>query len=116
LQLQQKQHAKFVKEVLMTCMALMVPDIAQQLCSRMPSPALQRPIDPLSDALPASGMRKASAVQQLASSLGPAVAGKVVIDATNPLTPYPGLEVLWDGTSGEFYNGVPTPCWVEHEL
>jgi predicted dinucleotide-binding enzyme len=39
-------------------------------------------------------------VQQLTSWLGPDVAGKVVIDATNPLSPYPGLEVLWNGTSG----------------
>ncbi|WIA20789.1 hypothetical protein OEZ85_005149 [Tetradesmus obliquus] len=46
------------------------------------------------------GMRDRAAAEQLASSLGPGVAGKVVIDATNPLTPYPGLEVLWDGSSG----------------
>jgi hypothetical protein len=48
-----------------------------------------------------SGMRDRAAAEQLAESLGPAVAGKVIIDATNPLTPYPNLEVLWDGTSGE---------------
>jgi hypothetical protein len=29
------------------------------------------------------------------------VKSKVLIDATNPLTPYPGLEVFWNGnTSG----------------
>jgi hypothetical protein len=60
-------------------------------------------------ALIASGMRDRAAVQQLAGALGPAVAGKAVVDATNPLSPYPGLEVLWDGTSGEVH------CWQQQQ-
>jgi predicted dinucleotide-binding enzyme len=39
-------------------------------------------------------------ILKLAESLGPAANGKVVIDATNPVTEYPGLEVRWEqGTS-----------------
>lgn len=59
-------------------------------------------------------MRDAAAVACLAAALGPGVAGKVVVDATNPLTGFPGLEVLWDGTSG--VQAVPDaqtePGWV----
>ena len=47
------------------------------------------------------GMREKSEYEELAGRLGDAVKGKVIIDATNPLTPYPGLEVLWNGNSGE---------------
>ena len=38
----------------------------------------------------------------LAESLGAGVKGKVVLDATNPLSEYPGLELAWggDGRSG----------------
>lgn len=36
------------------------------------------------------------------ASLGPDIAKKVIVDVTNPLTPFPDLEVLWNGnTSGE---------------
>lgn len=39
-------------------------------------------------------------IQEIAASLGD-VSGKMIIDATNPLTEYPGLEVRWaQGTSG----------------
>jgi predicted dinucleotide-binding enzyme len=40
-------------------------------------------------------------------SLGPGIANKVVVDATNPLSGFPELEVLWNGTSG---TGVVLPC------
>lgn len=46
-----------------------------------------------------AGWRDADGVAALAASLGPGVAGKVVVDATNPLTPFPDLEVLWNSTS-----------------
>jgi len=46
------------------------------------------------------GWRDAAGVAALADSLGPDVAGKVLVDATNPLSAFPDLEVLWNGTSG----------------
>lgn len=46
------------------------------------------------------GSHDDAGIFKLAESLGPAANGKVVIDATNPVTEYPGLEVRWDqGTS-----------------
>ncbi|GLC35776.1 hypothetical protein PLESTB_000493000 [Pleodorina starrii] len=46
------------------------------------------------------GSNDDAGIQAIASSLGADVKGKVLIDATNPLTPYPGLEVRWTGKSG----------------
>eukprot|EP00878_Enallax_costatus_P013208 GHUV01013806.1.p1 GENE.GHUV01013806.1~~GHUV01013806.1.p1 ORF type:complete len:170 (+),score=44.95 GHUV01013806.1:1605-2114(+) len=46
------------------------------------------------------GMRDATAVQGFLDSLGSDICGKIFVDATNPLTAFPGLEVLWNGTSG----------------
>jgi len=40
-------------------------------------------------------------VAKFAQTLGPKISGKIVIDATNPMTPFPELDVLWNGTSGE---------------
>lgn len=59
------------------------------------------------------GWRDEQAAATLAASLGPAVAGKVVVDATNPLTGFPGLEVLWNGTSGAHTSVLPQ-ARVEH--
>lgn len=39
-------------------------------------------------------------IREVAASLGPEISGKVLIDATNPLSKYPALEVRWDGKSG----------------
>lgn len=36
-----------------------------------------------------------TSLQQLADSLGPGIAGKVVIDVTNPMSQYPRLEIDW---------------------
>ncbi|GLI68955.1 hypothetical protein VaNZ11_013482 [Volvox africanus] len=38
-------------------------------------------------------------IKGIASDLGPNIKGKVLIDATNPVTPYPSLEVRWTGKS-----------------
>eukprot|EP00605_Chrysophyceae_sp_TOSAG23-4_P000226 GSChrysophyteH1.ASY1.ANO1.263.1 assembled CDS len=47
------------------------------------------------------GMRTQEQYNACAASLGAGAEGKVVIDATNPLTAFPELAVLWDGnTSG----------------
>lgn len=48
------------------------------------------------------GSNNAEGIIAGGAALGPGVASKVIIDATNPLTSYPGLEVRWggDGTSG----------------
>ena len=40
-------------------------------------------------------------IKELGVSLGPGVKGKVVLDVTNPCTPYPELAVRWDGKSGD---------------
>ncbi|PNH05802.1 Metalloreductase STEAP3 [Tetrabaena socialis] len=63
----------------------------------------------VSDAIKASdviilatpGSNDDAGIKSTAASLGPGIAGKVLIDATNPLTSWPGLEVRWTaGTSG----------------
>jgi len=46
------------------------------------------------------GVYEAEGIKALGASLGPGVKGKVLIDGTNPLGTFPGLEVHWDGTSG----------------
>lgn len=46
------------------------------------------------------GWWDADGVAAVVESLGPGISGKVVVDATNPLSGFPGLEVLWNGTSG----------------
>lgn len=46
------------------------------------------------------GMRTQEAYDALASSLGSGIEGKVVLDATNPLSAFPALEVLYENTSG----------------
>ena len=47
------------------------------------------------------GMTTQEQYNACAASLGAGAAGKVVIDATNPLSAFPSLEVYWDGnTSG----------------
>ncbi len=45
------------------------------------------------------------AVKALAASLLPAVKGKVLLDATNPLSGWPGLEIPWGATKsvGELF-------------
>ena len=46
------------------------------------------------------GSPEDAAIAAAAKSLGPGIKGKVLIDATNPLGPYPELEVRWvQGTS-----------------
>ncbi|KAG2499287.1 hypothetical protein HYH03_002865 [Edaphochlamys debaryana] len=46
------------------------------------------------------GAHDDAGVKAIAESLGPEVAGKVVIDATNPLGGWPGLDARWkEGTS-----------------
>lgn len=42
------------------------------------------------------GAHSDEAIQKIVETLGPDVGGKVLIDATNPLTHYPQLEVRWD--------------------
>lgn len=49
------------------------------------------------------GWRDAVRVAAVVDSLGPGIAKKVVVDATNPLSGFPDLEVLWNGTSGNTY-------------
>lgn len=39
-------------------------------------------------------------MKDLAASLGPNIKGKVLVDVTNPLSAYPGLEVRWTNSSG----------------
>lgn len=52
--------------------------------------------------LPAGlGMREPAEYTELAQQMGPGIKGKVLIDATNPLTPYPVMDILWNGTSGQ---------------
>eukprot|EP00775_Hariotina_reticulata_P004733 gene4733-4983_t len=51
-------------------------------------------------AVPGVAVRDADGVAKFAESLGPKISGKIVIDATNPMTPFPDVEVLWNGTSG----------------
>lgn len=61
----------------------------------------------------ATGWRDAAAVATLVDTLAPGgVAGKVVVDATNPLTPFPELEVLCNGTSGGCYGCVWVGGWM----
>lgn len=58
------------------------------------------------------GMRSTTQAQHTAQLLGPGAAGKVVIDATNPLSPWPALDVLWDGTSGGRHGVLnDASCW-----
>jgi len=45
------------------------------------------------------GANDDAGIKAIAAGL-PSVAGKVVIDATNPLSAFPALEVRWTGTSG----------------
>lgn len=47
-----------------------------------------------------SGAHSDDKLRDLASFLGEGIKGKVLIDATNPVSPYPGLEVRWSGKSG----------------
>lgn len=49
------------------------------------------------------GWRDASRATTVVDSLGPGIANKVVVDATKPLSGFPDLEVLWNGTSGDAY-------------
>ncbi len=49
-----------------------------------------------------AGARTLEGVKEAAALLGPGIVGKVLVDATNPLSPWPELDVLWDGTSGEY--------------
>ncbi|KAG2499275.1 hypothetical protein HYH03_002853 [Edaphochlamys debaryana] len=47
-----------------------------------------------------SGAQDDAGIKAIAASLGPEVAGKLVLDATNPLGAWPGLETRWkEGTS-----------------
>ena len=47
------------------------------------------------------GMRSQEQYTSLATLLGDGINRKVVLDATNPVSSYPALEVIWDGsTSG----------------
>ncbi|KAI8473334.1 MAG: hypothetical protein J3K34DRAFT_411055 [Monoraphidium minutum] len=59
------------------------------------------------------GFRTPAAAAALAHSLGPGVEGKVVIDATNPLSAWPQLEVLWSGASaGEMLQEALPSAYV----
>lgn len=49
----------------------------------------------------APGSHSDDGIKQTASLLGPGIEGKVLIDATNPLSAFPSLEVRWEGKSGE---------------
>jgi hypothetical protein len=51
-------------------------------------------------ACPAPGSHNDDGIKQTASLLGPGIKGKVLIDATNPLSAFPSLEVRWEGKSG----------------
>jgi hypothetical protein len=42
-----------------------------------------------------AGYNDDASVQALAASFGPGIKGKVILDATNPLTKWPELEVRW---------------------
>eukprot|EP01098_Paradermamoeba_levis_P000814 TRINITY_DN10942_c0_g1_i1.p1 TRINITY_DN10942_c0_g1~~TRINITY_DN10942_c0_g1_i1.p1 ORF type:complete len:222 (-),score=51.31 TRINITY_DN10942_c0_g1_i1:121-786(-) len=56
------------------------------------------------------GQHKFGDNKAVADSLGPGAKGKVIIDATNPLSPYPGLETRWDGSLSageEFQQHLP---------
>ncbi|EFJ41953.1 hypothetical protein VOLCADRAFT_107469 [Volvox carteri f. nagariensis] len=46
-----------------------------------------------------AGAHSDAGIKAIASDLGADIKGKVLIDATNPLSPYPGLEVRWTGKS-----------------
>lgn len=46
-------------------------------------------------------LHKTAAHQCVMVSALPMSQGKVLIDATNPLSPFPALEVRWGGKSGE---------------
>lgn len=48
----------------------------------------------------AVGGHEDATIQAVAASLGPDIKGKVVVDAMNPLTAWPALEVRWNGKSG----------------
>jgi len=56
------------------------------------------------------GSYEDSEIQNFVKSLGPGIAGKIVIDVTNPLSPYPDLETrIWkhSGTSaGEAFSAA----------
>eukprot|EP01098_Paradermamoeba_levis_P003354 TRINITY_DN1542_c0_g1_i2.p1 TRINITY_DN1542_c0_g1~~TRINITY_DN1542_c0_g1_i2.p1 ORF type:complete len:256 (+),score=60.51 TRINITY_DN1542_c0_g1_i2:111-770(+) len=56
------------------------------------------------------GQHKFGDNKAVADSLGPGAKGKVIIDVTNPLSPYPGLETRWDGSPSageEFQQYLP---------
>lgn len=59
-----------------------------------------------------AGANDDAGIHAIAHSLGPAAKGKVLIDVTNPLTPWPGLEIRWQqGTSGKrLGTGRRGPC------
>ncbi|GIL99382.1 hypothetical protein Vretimale_4555, partial [Volvox reticuliferus] len=53
------------------------------------------------------GAHDDAGIREIASNLGPDIKGKVLVDATNPVTPYPSLEVRWTGKSaGEVLSEV----------
>ncbi|EFJ39324.1 hypothetical protein VOLCADRAFT_108682, partial [Volvox carteri f. nagariensis] len=58
------------------------------------------------------GAHSDAGIKAIASDLGADIKGKVLIDATNPLSPYPGLEVRWTGKSG-LYLQPPPPGLLE---
>eukprot|EP00602_Paraphysomonas_sp_CaronLab_P009657 CAMPEP_0185023132 /NCGR_PEP_ID=MMETSP1103-20130426/5826_1 /TAXON_ID=36769 /ORGANISM="Paraphysomonas bandaiensis, Strain Caron Lab Isolate" /LENGTH=472 /DNA_ID=CAMNT_0027555569 /DNA_START=99 /DNA_END=1517 /DNA_ORIENTATION=+ len=64
--------------------------------------------------LAVSGMRSAELYHNFAVSLGAGVKGKIVLDATNPLSEYPKLEVIWDGNTsgGEMMQAALPDCHV----
>lgn len=43
------------------------------------------------------GSHENSGIQRIAESLGPGAENKPIIDATNPLSSYPNLEIRWTG-------------------
>lgn len=61
--------------------------------------------DPTLRPLACVGAHTDDQIREVAASLGPEISGKVLIDATNPLSKYPALEVRWDGKSGEDKTG-----------
>lgn len=60
------------------------------------------------------GMRLEEEYAALASQLGSGAEGKAIIDATNPLSPFPDLAVYWDGnkSAGELLQAALPKSFV----
>ncbi len=60
------------------------------------------------------GVREPEQYSALASQLGAGAEGKVIIDATNPLAPYPALDIFWDGnkSAGELLQAALPKSFV----